>query len=48
MRVTHSFLRETMMGPNAWTLAEELTCNLPIKKGMRILDLGCGRGPADA
>lgn len=32
MNITHSFLRENMMGPNAWALAEELTCNLPIKK----------------
>lgn len=39
-----TFLNENMMGPNAWLLAEELTANLPLKKGMRVLDLGCGRG----
>lgn len=38
------FLNENMMGPNAWLIAEELTTNLPLKKGMRVLDLGCGRG----
>lgn len=38
------FLNENMMGPNAWRIAEELTANLPLKKGMRVLDLGCGRG----
>lgn len=38
------FLNENMMGPNAWLIAEELTANLPLKKGMRVLDLGCGRG----
>lgn len=35
-----TFLNENMMGPNAWLLAEELTANLPLKKGMRVLDLG--------
>lgn len=39
-----NFLNENMMGPNAWLMAEELTENLPLKKGMRVLDLGCGRG----
>ena len=38
------FLNENMMGPNAWLIAEELTANLPFKRGMRVLDLGCGRG----
>lgn len=39
-----AFLNENMMGPNAWLIAEELTANLLLKKGMRVLDLGCGRG----
>lgn len=34
------FLNENMMGPNAWLMAEELTEKLPLKKGMRVLDLG--------
>ena len=38
------FLRENMMGPNAWVIAQELTANLPLRQGMRVLDLGCGRG----
>lgn len=32
------------MGPNSMMILEELTKNLPLKKGMRVLDLGCGRG----
>lgn len=27
------FLNENMMGPNAWLIAEELTANLPLKRG---------------
>ncbi|MFV0347932.1 MAG: SAM-dependent methyltransferase [Halodesulfovibrio sp.] len=38
------FLLETMMGPNAMRITEELTACLPLKKGMRVLDLGCGMG----
>lgn len=38
------FLQENMMGPNAWRIAEELTRELPLRQGMRVLDLGCGRG----
>ena len=40
----HAFLRDTMMGPNAMRLTEELVASLPITPGMRILDLGCGKG----
>ena len=38
------FLKENMMGPNCIKLLEELTSTLPLKKGMRVLDLGCGKG----
>ncbi len=38
------FLLETMMGPNAMRIAEELATFLPLARGMRILDLGCGKG----
>ena len=38
------FLLETMMGPNAMRITEELASSLPIAPGMRILDLGCGMG----
>lgn len=38
------FLLETMMGPNAMRIAEEMAGFLPLVPGMRILDLGCGKG----
>lgn len=39
-----SFLLDTMMGPNAMRITEEMAHFLPILPGMRILDLGCGKG----
>jgi SAM-dependent methyltransferase len=39
-----AFLLDTMMGPNAMRITEELAEYLPITPGMRILDLGCGMG----
>jgi cyclopropane fatty-acyl-phospholipid synthase-like methyltransferase len=39
-----AFVRANMMGPNAMKLLEELCGALPLKKGMRVLDLGCGQG----
>lgn len=39
-----SYLRDTMMGPNAMRITEEMASFLPISPGMRILDLGCGMG----
>ena len=39
-----AFLQDTMMGPSALRIAEELASHLTIKEGMRILDLGCGCG----
>lgn len=39
-----AFLLDTMMGPNAMRIAEELASSLPLSPGMRILDLGCGMG----
>ncbi|NLV85158.1 MAG: SAM-dependent methyltransferase, partial [Spirochaetales bacterium] len=35
-----AFLLDTMMGPNAMRITEELASFLPITAGMRILDLG--------
>jgi cyclopropane fatty-acyl-phospholipid synthase-like methyltransferase len=32
------------MGPNALKMVEELTLNLNLLPGMRVLDLGCGKG----
>ncbi|WES90665.1 SAM-dependent methyltransferase [Dickeya fangzhongdai] len=39
-----AFLLDTMMGPNAMRITEEMANMLPISPGMRILDLGCGKG----
>lgn len=38
------FLKENMMGPNAMKIIEEVSESLNLKKGMRVLDLGCGKG----
>jgi len=38
------FLNENMMGPNSMLLLEELIDGLPLKPGMRVLDLGCAKG----
>lgn len=38
------FLKDNMMGPNAMRMAEEMATQLRIDPGMRVLDLGCGRG----
>ena len=38
------FLQENMMGPNAMRISEEMASFLDIQAGMRVLDLGCGRG----
>ncbi len=39
-----TFIQENMMGPNSIIILEELTGKIPLKKGMRVLDLGCGNG----
>lgn len=39
-----AFLLNTMMGPNAMRLTEEMASFLPLLPGMRVLDLGCGMG----
>jgi len=38
------WLKTNMMGPNAVFLLERLSAYMNLKKGMRVLDLGCGRG----
>jgi cyclopropane fatty-acyl-phospholipid synthase-like methyltransferase len=38
------FIRANLMGPSSIIMVEELTENLSLKKGMRVLDLGCGTG----
>jgi SAM-dependent methyltransferase len=37
------WMLENLMGPNAIWLAEALAQVLPLRPGMRVLDLGCGR-----
>lgn len=39
-----SFLEDNMMGPCCVTIAEELLEGLNLTPGLRVLDLGCGRG----
>ncbi|HYE83709.1 MAG TPA: methyltransferase domain-containing protein [Clostridia bacterium] len=39
-----AFLKENMMGPNCVKMLEELTDTIRLEKGMRVLDLGCGKG----
>ena len=36
------FINQNMMGPNAMIILEELLEQVPLKKNMRVLDLGCG------
>lgn len=38
------FWNGLLMGPNSVRLLKELAQELPLKPGMRVLDLGCGRG----
>ena len=38
------FLRENMMGPNCIKMLEDMTTHFELEKGMRVLDLGCGKG----
>ncbi len=38
------FVEKNLMGPNCLKMLEEVTNSLPLKQGMRVLDLGCGRG----
>lgn len=39
-----AFVKENMMGPNAMRVVEEMARSLTLEKGMRVLDLGCGKG----
>ncbi len=38
------FVSDNLMGPNALKMVEELTSKLNLRPGMRVLDLGCGKG----
>lgn len=48
MHFDNDYLKENMMGPNAIRLLEELLGRMTLKPGMRVLDLGCGRGLTSA
>ena len=37
------FIMDNLMGPNVIKIAEEMSERLVLKKGMKILDLGCGK-----
>lgn len=41
---TSEFAKENLMGPNALRIIDELVGNCRFPKGIRILDLGCGKG----
>lgn len=38
------FLKANMMGPNCVKLLEDITDHISLKPGIRVLDLGCGKG----
>ncbi len=38
------FMRENMMGPNCVKLLEDISAHMALHPGMRVLDLGCGKG----
>ncbi len=43
-RFEQNFIDENIMGPNPAKLLEMLLEAYPLQEGMRVLDLGCGRG----
>ncbi len=43
-RYDTAFVKENMMGPNCLMMIEELARSMKLEKGMRVLDLGCGKG----
>lgn len=46
--MNQDYLKENMMGPNALIIIKELMNGLSLKKGTRVLDLGCGKGLSTA
>lgn len=46
--MNQDYLNENMMGPNALIIIKELMNGLSLKKGTRVLDLGCGKGLSTA
>ncbi len=39
-----AFVKENMMGPNSLRIIEELSQSFTLEKGMKVMDLGCGKG----
>lgn len=44
LNLDNDFIQKNMMGPNSLIIIDELTKNSNLKKGMKVLDLGCGMG----
>lgn len=40
----NNFIKDNLMGPNSMKILEEIMGDIPLKSGMRVLDLGCGNG----
>jgi cyclopropane fatty-acyl-phospholipid synthase-like methyltransferase len=40
----YNWIAENWMGPNPLYLAEELCGNMDLRPGMKVLDMGCGKG----
>jgi len=40
----NDFLKENFMGPNSMMIMTELAESLDLRPGMKVLDLGCGKG----
>ena len=40
----YNWLKDNWMGPNPLYLAEELCANMDLRPGMKVLDMGCGKG----
>ena len=38
------FSKDYLMGPNSMRLLEEMLEKYPLERGIRVLDLGCGKG----
>lgn len=38
------FISQNFMGPNALLMLDEITQSIQLTRGMRVLDLGCGKG----
>lgn len=44
LNIKEEFIKENMMGPNSMIIIDELLKNQNLKTGIKVLDLGCGKG----